>query len=70
LYTIISSAKGSSYRADNIWFNNEGKFCFIDTEYPNGGPDFAGIRPYLNPEMQNYWDYLVRRGGPKKVHKK
>ncbi len=64
LYIIIKYAKGHSYRADNIWLSTNGKFCFIDTEYPRGGPDYSGIRPYLNPEMRAYWDQLVRSGGP------
>jgi hypothetical protein len=63
LYVIISRAKGSSYRPDNIAYTKSGKFAFIDTEYPTQGPDFASIRPYLNQEMLNYWDDLVRQGG-------
>jgi len=63
LYTIISHAKGSSYRPDNISYNKVGKFAFIDTEYPSKGPDFISIRKYLSPEMQNYWSHLIRHGG-------
>lgn len=40
LYLIISRAKGSSYRPDNISYSNNGTFAFIDTEYPAQGPDF------------------------------
>jgi hypothetical protein len=64
LYIIISFAKGSSYRADNIAYSKNGKFSFIDTEYPTGGPDFHNIVPYLSLEMKAYWDKLVRNGGP------
>lgn len=63
LYAIISRAKGSSYRPDNISYTNGGKFAFIDTEYPTRGPDYKSIRPHLNHEMQRYWDKLVRGGG-------
>lgn len=63
LYVIISRAKGSSYRPDNISFTKSGLFAFIDTEYPSGGPDYKSIRSYLSTEMQDYWDELVRRGG-------
>lgn len=63
LYAIISRAKGSSYRADNIAFTKHGKFAFIDTEYPSRGPDYKNIRKHLNPEMLDYWDKLVKRGG-------
>lgn len=62
LYTIISRAKGSSYRASNIAFTQTGHFAFIDTEYPFEGPDFDGIRPYLNSEMKSYWDTLISEG--------
>ncbi len=63
LYMILSRAKGSSYRPDNIAYTNLGKFAFIDTEYPSKGPDFSSIRSYLNQEMLNYWDNLVKQGG-------
>lgn len=63
LYTIISYAKGSSYRPDNIWYNKDGKFAFIDTEYPNRGPDYRSIKAYLNDDMRAYWERLVKKGG-------
>jgi hypothetical protein len=62
LYTIISQAQGSSYRPDNIWLSENGKFSFIDTEYPDRDPDFKSIRRYLSPKMGAYWNRLVRRG--------
>lgn len=64
LYTIISRAKGSSYRPDNIAYTYENRFAFIDTEYPSRGPDYKSIRKYLNPTLLIYWDSLVRNGGP------
>jgi hypothetical protein len=63
LYVIITYAKGSSYRPDNIAYTRQGQFAFIDTEYPSKGPDYKRIRKFLNPEMQAYWDRLVRSGG-------
>lgn len=63
LFEIISRAKGSSYRPDNIAYLKNGQFAFIDTEYPTQGPDFNGIRKHLNPEMRNYWDTIVKEGG-------
>ncbi|MFI5343306.1 MAG: hypothetical protein ACHQUC_03700 [Chlamydiales bacterium] len=62
LYTIITLAKGSSYRADNIAYSRSGKFCFIDCEYPSSEPDYKRIRPYLNSKMRKYWDLLVEKG--------
>ena len=64
LYLIISRAKGSSYRPDNIAYTNKGNFAFIDTEYPAQGPDFRSIRRYLSSEMRAYWDRVVSNGGP------
>lgn len=65
LYTIISHASGSSYRPGNIPYTKNGKFAFIDTEYPERkNPDFKSIRPHLSSEMRAYWDKLVKNGGP------
>jgi hypothetical protein len=64
LYTIMSYARGSSYRADNIAYTRSGTFAFIDTEYPSRGPDYHSIRKYLDPDMRYYWDKIVRNGGP------
>lgn len=63
LFEIISRAKGSSYRPDNIAYLQNDQFAFIDTEYPARGPDFNSIRRYLNDEMRNYWDNLVINAG-------
>lgn len=63
LYTIISHAKGSSYRPDNIAYVANGKFAFIDTEYPSSKPDYSSIKQFLNPEMQRFWEKLVKTGG-------
>lgn len=64
LYIIISRANGSSYRPDNIPYTHAGVFAFIDTEYPHQDPDFFSIRTYLSSAMCNYWDELVKKGGP------
>jgi hypothetical protein len=63
LYKIISYAKGSSYRPDNITYSVDGKFAFIDTEYPKAHPDYKSIRKYLSREMQAEWDKIVKNGG-------
>lgn len=65
LYIILSRAKGSSYRPDNIWYTKNKQFAFIDTEYPDHKPDYRSIRRYLSKEMRNYWDSLVKSGGKK-----
>lgn len=63
LYQIISYAKGSSYRPDNIALTINGTFAFIDTEYPRHKPDYASIKHYLSHEMRIYWENLIRKGG-------
>lgn len=63
LYTIICSAGGSSYREDNIPYTQDGRFAFVDTEYPDKIPNFNSILRYLSPEMQAYWNKLVKKGG-------
>lgn len=63
LYQIISYAKGSSYRPDNIPLTIDGTFAFIDTEYPSHKPDYDSIKSYLCPEMSLYWEKLTQRGG-------
>jgi|688.fasta_scaffold54936_6 hypothetical protein len=59
LYQIIRKGKGSSYRPDNICLSRNGKFSFIDTEYPNQKGNLSTIGPYLSPDMRNYWRQLV-----------
>ena len=60
LYSILTLAKGSSYRPDNIWYTKNNTFAFIDTEYPTADPDYYSIRKYLNQEMRIYWDALIK----------
>lgn len=55
LYTIIIVSGGSSYRADNIVLSHDGRFAFIDTEYPKATPDMKLILLFLSPEMQAHW---------------
>lgn len=62
LYYVISRAKGSSYRPDNIWYSYNNTFAFIDTEYPSKSPDYYSIREFLNASMREYWDSLVKNG--------
>jgi hypothetical protein len=70
LFLIISKAGGSSYRPANIWMSRNGRFSFIDTEYPHRKPDFHRIRPYLSTQMRAYWDQLVNaKQAPRKTRK-
>lgn len=66
LYLIIAFAGGHSYRPDNIPYSLDGKFAFIDTEYPDLKPDFKTSMMYFSPEMVQYWQKLIDQGGPNK----
>lgn len=59
LYTIIKLAGGNSYRPDNVALTKQGKFAFIDTEYPRQRTDLKKIEFYLSPEMKIYWRNLI-----------
>ena len=59
LFAIVSIAGGSSYRPDNVSLRKNGKFAFIDTEYPNRSPDYNEISSQLNPFMRIYWHNLM-----------
>lgn len=64
LFVIISYARGHSYRPDNIPLSRDGKFAFIDTEYPDDPPNFREPQKYFSPEMVDYWKQLIKQGGP------
>lgn len=64
LYVIIAYGNGHSYRPDNIPYSLDGKFAFVDTEYPNLPPNFNSPLRFLNSEMVEYWRQLINQGGP------
>lgn len=64
-HTVITAAKGSSYRASNVPFTMTGKFAFIDTEYPEKKTNYDNIKPYLSPEMLATWEQIVKSKGKK-----
>ncbi len=59
LFRIITFAGGESYRADNIAYTRNGKFAFIDTEYPHKKPNYRNLTKYLSADMAAYWTELV-----------
>lgn len=64
LYSITSHGYGSIVIAKNIPYTKSGKFSCIDTEKPiKKVPRYDKIKSYLSPEMQVYWDKLVKTGG-------
>lgn len=61
LYIIMSKAKGTTYRPDNMPLTKSGYFAFIDTEFKKDrNTNFTTIREYLSEEMQAYWDSLTQ----------
>jgi hypothetical protein len=62
LYCILSHGFASTYLPYNIPYTKSGKFACIDTEYPKRKIRYQSIKKYLSPEMQVYWDELVKRG--------
>lgn len=69
LYCILSHGFASTYLPYNIPYTKSGQFACIDTEHPKRKLSYQSIKKYLSPEMQVYWDELVKRGENPK-HKK
>lgn len=63
LFCILSHGYASAHLISNVAYTKQGKFAFIDTEYPKRKIDYGMARPFLSKEMQEYWDKLVRNGG-------
>lgn len=59
LYKIMKYCGGQSYRPDNIPITVDGRFVFIDTEYPHLPPIYKEILPYLSDEMGSFWKLHV-----------
>lgn len=65
LYTIMSEAHlFDSVYIDNNVFTRSGKIAFIDTEEFDFKPvKFERITQFLSPEMQVYWEKLLKERG-------
>lgn len=59
LYYILKKGCGSLYLTGNIPYTKEGKFAFIDTEYPKRKIKVKKLRKHFSEEMQLYWDELT-----------
>lgn len=66
MYTIFQEVGlFDSVFAFNVPFCKDGKIAFIDTEYHHKWPvPFHKMSRYLSPEMEKYWNKLIREGGP------
>lgn len=55
-----------SVYAFNSPFAKDGRIAFIDTEYYHAWPvHYHLTRKYLSPTMEEYWNQLIKQGGPK-----
>ena len=60
LYWILSQGCGSHFLTGNIPYCKNGKFAFIDTEYPKRIFTISKAGKYLSNEMKAYWENLVK----------
>lgn len=63
LHSILQHGSGSYFLTGNVPYSTNGKFSFIDTEYPKREIKMENVIKYhyLNPEMENYWNYLINK---------
>lgn len=60
LYIILSHGCGSNFLSSNVPYTKDGKFTFIDTEYPKRKISLNKVKLYIAPELHPYWDELVK----------
>ena len=67
LYIVITE-EGliDSIFAGNIPFNKKGQINFVDTEHSHlyFPIEYSRVSKYLSPEMIEYWEFLIKTGGP------
>jgi len=66
LYCILSHGCGSNFLSSNVPYTQDGKFTFIDTEYPHRKINLEKIKLYIDPQLHEYWDNLVKTGNKRK----
>ena len=59
LYAILSHGYGSPRLPENVPYTKDGKFAFIDTEYPQKPVEYWKVGRYLSDKMKFYWESLV-----------
>ena len=60
LYEVVKHGYGSFHLVQNVPYTKNGKFAFVDTEYPRRILKLRKIKKYLSPDMQKYWDTLIQ----------
>lgn len=60
LHYILSNGSGSWFLSSNVPYTKEGKFTFIDTEYPKRKITMKKVKDYIAPEFHQYWDSLSK----------
>jgi len=59
LFEIFKRGYGSVSLIQNVPYTKNGKFAFIDTEYPRRVLDLRKVKKFLPADMQRYWDSLI-----------
>ncbi len=59
LYYLLKHGCGSRFLTGNIPYTKNGKFAFIDTEYPKRKITLSKATEYFSDEMQAYWLQLI-----------
>lgn len=59
LYYILSHGAGSNFLSSNVPYTKEGKFAFIDTEYPKRSISLDKVKLYIDASLHPYWDHLT-----------
>lgn len=62
LFAILSNGYGSFFLTGNIPAARNGKFAFIDTEYPKRKIRLEKVKKFLSPKMQKYWQNKIDYG--------
>ena len=59
LFEVFKRGYGSVSLIQNVPYTKNGKFAFIDTEYPRRVLDLRKVKKFLPADMQRYWDSLI-----------
>lgn len=60
-FLLMKLGCASKHVSVNIPYTKEGKFAFIDTEYPESTPQLEYITHFLSPTMQIHWLTLLSK---------
>lgn len=61
LHAILSQGCGSNFLSSNVPYTKDGKFTFIDTEYPKRSITLSKVKIYIASELHAYWDEITKK---------